>query len=77
MMMAFLSGKLTKNKKNNNSNFVNLEPTFDKVSILSGAPNDSFLSDPLKRYFRLSGVPLKLCGFILGRAIIFLSVRSF
>ena len=33
--------------------------------------------DPLKRYFRLSGVPLKLCRFILGRAIIFLSVRSF
>ena len=44
---------------------------------LSGEPNDSFLTDPLKRYFRLSGVPLKLCGFILGRAIIFLSVRSF
>ena len=43
----------------------------------SGAPNDSFLSDPLKRYFRLSGVPLKLCKFILGHAIIFLSVRSF
>ena len=43
----------------------------------SGAPNDSFLSDPLKRYFKLSGVPLKLCRFILGRAIIFLSVRSF
>ena len=33
-MMAFLSGKLRKNKQNNNSNFVNLEPTFDKVSIL-------------------------------------------
>ena len=27
--------------------------------------------------FRLSGVPLKLCRFILGCAIIFLSVRSF
>ena len=24
------------------------------------APNDSFLSNPLKSYFRLSGVPLKL-----------------
>ena len=44
---------------------------------LSGAPNDGFLSDPLKRYFRLSGVPLKLCRFILGCAIIFLSVLSF
>ena len=44
---------------------------------ISGAPNDSFLSDPLKRYFRLSGVPLKLCRFISGRAIIFLSVQSF
>ena len=44
---------------------------------ISGAPNDSFQSDPLKRYFRLSGVPLKLCRFILGCAIIFLSVRSF
>ena len=43
----------------------------------SGAPDDGFLSDPLKRYFRLSGVPLKLCRFILGCAIIFLSVRSF
>ena len=48
------------------------------MAHLSGAPNDSFLSDPLKRrYFRLSGEPLKLCRFILGRAIIFLSVRSF
>ena len=36
-----------------------------------------FLSDPLKRYFSLSGVPLKLYRFILGSAIIFLSVRSF
>ena len=40
----------------------------------SGAPNDSFLSDPSKRYLRLSRVPLKLCGFISGRTIIFLSV---
>ena len=43
----------------------------------AGAPNDSFLSNPLKRYFRLPGVPLKLYRFILGSAIIFLSVRSF
>ena len=43
----------------------------------TGAPNDGFLSDPLKRSFRLSGEPLKLCRFILGCAIIFLSVRSF
>ena len=42
-----------------------------------GAPSDSFLSDPLKRYFRLCGEPFKLCRFISGRAIIFLSVRSF
>ena len=42
----------------------------------TGAPNDSFLSDPLKCYFKLSGVSLKLCRFILARAIIFLSVRS-
>ena len=41
---------------------------------LTGAPNDSFLSDPLKRYFRLHVVPLiKLCRFISCRAIIFLS----
>ena len=46
-------------------------------SPLSGAPNDGFLSDPLKRNFRLSGVPLNLCRFILGCVIIFLSVRSF
>ena len=45
--------------------------------VKSGAPNDGFPSDPLKRYFRLSGVPLKLCRFILGCAIIFLSVWSF
>ena len=32
--------------------------------IASGAPNSSFLSDPLKRNFWLSGVPLKLCRFI-------------
>ena len=43
----------------------------------TGAPNDSFLSDALKRYLRLSGVPIKLCRFVLGSAIIFLSVRSF
>ena len=47
------------------------------IVLASGAPNERFLSDPLKRYFRLSGVPLKLCRFILGCAIIFLSVRSF
>ena len=35
----------------------------------SGAPNDSFLSDPLKHYFRLSREPLKLYRFILGSAI--------
>ena len=46
-------------------------------STNSGAPNDGFLSESLKRYFRLSGVPLKLCRFILGCAVIFLSVRSF
>ena len=44
--------------------------------LVSGAPNDNFLSDPLKRYFRRSGVSLKLYRFILGSAIIFLSVQS-
>ena len=48
-----------------------------EICANSGALNDSFLSDPLKRYFRLHGVPLKLCRFISGRAIIFLSVRLF
>ena len=43
----------------------------------SGEPNDNFLSDSLKRYFRLSGVSVKLGRLILGRAIIFLSVWSF
>ena len=37
----------------------------------TGAPNGSFLSDPLKRYFRLPGMTLKLCKFILGRASYF------
>ena len=42
---------------------------------IPGAPNDNFLSDPLK-HFRRSGVALKLYRFILGSAVIFLSVRS-
>ena len=49
----------------------------DVFATKSGAPNDSFLLDPLKRYFNLSGAPLKLRRFILCCAIIFLSVRSF
>ena len=53
-----------------------LEPFWSK-RLKTGAPNDNFLSDPLKRYFRRSGVALKLYRFILGSAIIFLSVRSF
>ena len=53
--------------------FVFLKP------IMSGVPNDSFLSNPLKRNFRLSGVPFKalqlhfrprynifICSVILG-----------
>lgn len=48
-----------------------------QYGISSGAPNDSFISNPLKRNFRLSGVPLKFCRFILGRVIMFLSVWSF
>ena len=40
---------------------------------LSGAPNDGFLPNALKRCFRLSGVLLKLCRLILGCAIKFLS----
>ena len=44
-----------------------------EFQLSSGAPNDGFLSDPLKRYFRLSGAPLKLCRFVLGCSIIFLS----
>ena len=44
---------------------------------LSGAPNDGFLSNALKRCNRPSGVLLKLCRLILGCAIKFLSVRSF
>ena len=42
-----------------------------------GAPNDGFLSNALKRCFRLSGVLLKLCRLILGCAIKFLSVLSY
>ena len=47
------------------------------MMILSGAPNDGFLPNALKRCFRLSGVLLKLFRLILGCAIKFLSVRSF
>ena len=45
----------------------------------SGAPNDGFLPNALKRCFRLSRVLLKLCRLIpsLGCTIKFLSVRSF
>ena len=43
----------------------------------SGAHNDGFLPNALKRCFRLSGVLLKLCRLILGCAIKFLSVRFF
>ena len=43
----------------------------------SGAPNDGFLANALKRCFRLSGGLLKLCRLILGCAIKFLSVRFF
>ena len=44
---------------------------------VSGAPNDGFLPNGLKRCFRLSGVLLKLCRLILGCAIKFVSVRLF
>ena len=47
------------------------------VLVKAGTPNDGFLSNALKRCFRLSGVPLKLCRLILGCAIKFLSVRFF
>ena len=46
-----------------------ISDNMQKQQLTTGAPNDVFLSDPLKRCFRLSGVPLKLCGFILGCAI--------
>ena len=52
-------------------------PKYPGANVVAGAPNDNFLLDPLKRCFRRSGVALKLCRFILGSAIIFLSVRSF
>ena len=45
--------------------------------LSSGAPNDGFLPNALKRCFRLSGVLLKLCRLLLGCAIKFLSVRFF
>ena len=47
------------------------------AKTFSETPNDSFLSDPWKRYFRLSGFPLKRFRFISGSAIIFLTVLSF
>ena len=43
----------------------------------SGAPNDGFLPNALKRCFRLSGVLLKLCRLILGCAIKLFSVWFF
>ena len=43
----------------------------------TGAPNDGFLPNALKRCSRLAGVLLKRCRLILGCAIKFLSVRFF
>ena len=43
----------------------------------SGAPNDGFLPNALKRCIRPAGVLLKLCRLILGCAIKFVSVLSF
>ena len=50
---------------------------FYNLAEESGAPNDGFLPNALKRCFRLSGVLLKLCRLILGCAMKFLSVRFF
>ena len=47
------------------------------AGVVSGAHNDGFLPNALKRCFRLPGMLLKLCRLILGCAIKFLSVRSF
>ena len=44
------------------------------ISMKQGHPTMIFSQIRLKRYFRLSGVPSKLCRSILGCAIIFLSV---
>ena len=57
----------------------NLEEPQDKTTLanVTGAPNDGFLPNALKRCFRLSGVLLKLCRLILGCAIKCLSIRFF
>ena len=54
-----------------------IQPRVSGSTLVSGAPNDSFLPNALKRCFRLSGVLLQLYRLILGCAIKFLSVRSF
>ena len=45
------------------------ELTYTSPNCISAAPNDGFLPNALKRYFRLSGVLLKLCRLIFGCAI--------
>ena len=50
---------------------------FDPTPLISGAPNDRFVSNAFKRCFRLSGILLKLCRLILGCAKLFLPVRIF
>ena len=54
-----------------------LSYTVGLIVIISGAPNDGFLPNALKRCFRPSGVLLKLCRLILGCAKKILSVRFF
>ena len=57
--------------------FMERNRRYNFSNLVSGAPNDGFLPNALKRCFKLSGVLLKLCKLILGCAIKILSVRSF
>ena len=57
--------------------FANFVSPRSQAQYITGAPNDGFLPNALKRCFRQSGLLLKLCRLILGCAIKFLSVRFF
>jgi len=54
-----------------------LSATMLQMLRVSGAPNDRFLSNAVRRCFRLSGVLLKLSRLILGCTKKILSVRIF
>ena len=72
--LKYLSDRRPRQKLSSGA-FQNRPKFIRRCPPYSGAPNDGFLPNALKRRFTLSGVLLKLCRLILGCAIKFWSVR--